>query len=714
MTVCTYDRCRSRRSASILKQAGWRTGWSCCQALWVVSLCWASGPQAQAQEPAHEAPPRIERVLPPEGLEIPAEQRAGWEAKLQAARQRLRTVEAGLAADVEVLLKAVELAIEHREFYTPRDFAKADWALSLAEERLTSLERGQSPWRTERGLVVGGYRSSIDGSVQPLGLVIPEGLDLSRPVPLYVWLHGRGDRNTDLHFLQERATRAGQITPAGAIVLHPFGRHCVGYKHAGEIDVLEAVAAVAQRYPIDPNRIVLIGFSMGGAGAWHLGAHYADRWVAVAPGAGFAETARYQRLTPDRYPPWYEQTLWGQYDVPLYVRNLFNTTVIAYSGELDRQIQAARVMEEAFANQGRQLVHLIGPGVEHRYEPMTLQELLRRLDQAVAQGRNPDPDVVYLQTRTLRYGRQFWVQALGLKEHWKDSRIDAVRKGDTIQVQTQNVTALALALAERPWTLRLDGQMLSVSPQPPPASAPGGAEASPGVAAASTAAGRDLPQRRWRYFVRKLGQWELVPDDPTAKGLLKAPGLQGPIDDALMGRVLVVAPSGRSPNPRFQAWVDAELAHFRQRWRALMRGELPLKLDRDVTEEDLQPGTHLVLWGDPHSNQLLARLSSQLPVRYDAQRWSLGGVSYDGDRFAPVLVYPRRDAAGRRLGYLVLNSGLTFREGHDRTNSLQNPKLPDWAIVDLSQPPDALAPGRIHDADFFDEHWRLKRPPQKP
>jgi hypothetical protein len=119
---------------------------------------------------------------------------------------------------------------------------------------------------------------------------------------------------------------------------------------------------------------VLIGFSMGGAGAWHIGAHWASDFVAISPGAGFAETARYQKLTQDKYPPAYEQTLWGMYDAPNYVRNLFNSTVIAYSGEHDKQIQAARVMEEAFAAEGQKLTHLIGPGVEHKYEPKTLDK----------------------------------------------------------------------------------------------------------------------------------------------------------------------------------------------------------------------------------------------------------------------------------------------------------------------------------------------------
>ena len=70
--------------------------------------------------------------------------------------------------------------------------------------------------------------------------------------------------------------------------------------------------------------------------------------VAMSPGAGFAETAQYNKLSTADFPAWYEQTLWGVYDVPLYTRNLFNLPVVAYSGELDRQIQAARVMEAAF------------------------------------------------------------------------------------------------------------------------------------------------------------------------------------------------------------------------------------------------------------------------------------------------------------------------------------------------------------------------------
>ena len=64
------------------------------------------------------------------------------------------------------------------------------------------------------------------------------------------------------------------------IVLEVFGRINNAYRWAGETDVFEALDSVRKRYNIDPDRIVLRGFSMGGAGAWHIGLQYPDEWAA--------------------------------------------------------------------------------------------------------------------------------------------------------------------------------------------------------------------------------------------------------------------------------------------------------------------------------------------------------------------------------------------------------------------------------------------------
>ncbi|MCX8240274.1 MAG: hypothetical protein OSB05_15780, partial [Akkermansiaceae bacterium] len=82
--------------------------------------------------------------------------------------------------------------------------------------------------------------------------------------------------------------------------------------------------------------------------------------------------------------------------------------------------------------------------------------------------------------------------------------------------------------------------------------------------------------------------------------------------------------------------------------------------------------------------------------------------SFSADHHLPVLIYPNPLSTTK---YVVINSGPTFREAHDRTNSLQNPKLPDWAILDLNQAPNGESAGKVVAADFFDEHWQLKQVP---
>jgi hypothetical protein len=71
------------------------------------------------------------------------------------------------------------------------------------------------------------------------------------------------------------------------------------------------------------------------------------------------------------------------------------------------------------------------------------------------------------------------------------------------------------------------------------------------------------------------------------------------------------------------------------------------------------------------------------------------------------MIYPNPLNPGK---YLVLNSSFTFRDYAYLNNARQVPMLPDWAVVDLTTPPDAVWPGKIVAADFFDEKWQLKPP----
>ena len=654
----------------------------------LVSLLLLAMP-AVAAEPLGIIPP-VERRIPPAGIEVPGAELATLQSRLGELQQQLaRHQDHDLQVDVAVYTKAVSWALRFGEFYNARDTAKANRLLDEAGHRLEQLSAAQPDWTTATGLVVRGYRSSIDGSAQPYGLEIPENLSAGKKVPLYVWLHGRGDKTTDMHFIDQRQARKGRIAPAGAIILHPFGRHCMGFKSAGEIDVLESIEDVKKRYAIDENRIVLMGFSMGGAGTWHIGAHYVDRWVAISPGAGFAETARYNKLSPETYPASYVQQLWTLYDVPNYVRNLFNAPVVVYSGELDKQIQAARVMEEAYQQEGRVLPHVIGPGMGHQYHPDSLKQIMKQMDDAVKKGLDQVPAEVHLQTRTLRYNKVHWVKATGLEEHWQDSRIDARMIGrDKIEITTRNISSMELSpFADMPAvSVFVDGEQVAYW----------GSDKLKDPGTAILHKGTD-------------GTFRWLGRAPTA-GLAKRPGQQGPIDDAFLSSFLVVTPSGKSSNPVVERWVQFELAHFLHRWESLYRGSPRVRQDTDITQDDLAKH-NLILWGTPESNRLILQLtgtnrkpgSQSFPLEWSAKTVTLGTQEFSSDEHVPILVYPNPLNPDR---YVVINSGPTHREGHDRTNSLQNPKLPDWAIINLAEPPTNLVPGKIVATGLFDESWQ--------
>ncbi|MEM7395298.1 MAG: hypothetical protein AAF492_23445, partial [Verrucomicrobiota bacterium] len=94
-----------------------------------------------------------------------------------------------------------------------------------------------------------------------------------------------------------------------------------------------------------------------------------------------------------------------------------------------------------------------------------------------------------------------------------------------------------------------------------------------------------------------------------------------------------------------------------------------------------------------------------LPFAWRKKELLAHGKTWSSANHVPVMIYPSPFAPGK---YIVLNSGPTFREAHDRTNSLQNPKLPDWAILNIDDPPDAEQAGAVVAADFFDEFWQFK------
>src|SRR5690349_2623067 len=115
--------------------------------LFVVLLSTSAKPQEIAQTKPPILP--IKRVLPPEGIAIPADVEKRLRADLDAAYKAYAPLQQHeLAPDIEVFLKAVRYALDLHEFYTDKDFAKADALLKEANNRITQLTAGKHPWTT--------------------------------------------------------------------------------------------------------------------------------------------------------------------------------------------------------------------------------------------------------------------------------------------------------------------------------------------------------------------------------------------------------------------------------------------------------------------------------------------------------------------------------------------------------------------------------------
>ena len=629
------------------------------------------------------------KPLPPPGVEIPADIRAIVEAKLKELNQHIEPIaKHPLLPDVLIFREAARYALTYNEFYKVDEGAKAIRLLEEGLLRARQLAGGQAPWTTATGLVVRGYVSKIDGSVQPYGLVIPAGWRATDATPwrLDAWLAGRSEVRSELNFLTERMTKPGEFTPPDAIMIHLYGRYCNATKFAGEIDVLEGIEHVKQHYRIDRDRIFVRGFSMGGGSTWHLAAHYADMWAGAAPGAGFAETKEYQNLAQKNdVRPWYEQKLWHWYDATEYAANFYNLPLVAYSGEKDRQIQAAQIMERYLAKEGMALAHVIGPNTEHKYHPDSKPEIAARLEAIAKTGRVAYPSSLRFTTYTLRYNRMRWIVLDGLEQHWEKARVNAqiLDNGD-IQIETANVSAFSIDFGAGGWphvldrapTIRIDGQRAATL-QP-------------------------LTDRSLRgSFVKKGNSWQV---GGAAEGLLKRPGLQGPIDDAFLSSFVMVLPSGAAMHEAAGRWVQSESTRAIRTWRGLFRGEARVKKDSEITEADIAD-SNLILWGDPASNSLIAKVLAKLPIEWNQNRLAIADQACEAKACMPVMVYPNPLNPKR---YIVLNSGPTFREDSNATNSQQTPRLPDVALVGLDEPPGPVRPGKILWANFFDEAWKVK------
>lgn len=623
--------------------------------------------------------------------------------ELEAIVQKLKAKRGNedLVADVEVYVKAGRMLLEFPEdFFTQDGINHTLTVLDTGLEKARQLQDGKSPW-TATVKRIHGYHSALDSSVQPYGLTVPTSYDGTKPVRLYVWMHGRAARLTESEFLYSFPNQGPSKPPvadAGQIQLDLYGRwNGGGWHYAGEVDVFEALAAVQKRYKIDPSRILLRGFSMGGEGAWHIALHHPDRWAAAEIGAGtWSRRPQMPGLAPYQYATlriWENFTEWAL--------NAFNLPLAGHDGDNDTQVSSLpppppgtpsrgqlesslkvrdQLAKEGFplegdpndlAAKGTPAIFLISKQTGHGTSPEVRQRLDAFLKEYGDRGQI-SPDHIRFLTYTTRYNKDYWVTLDELEKHYERAEVDAVRSdaGKQYQIATKNLTRLVLRETGHAAMIKIDGQELHV-------------KSAPRIALEKSAAG-------WR-----------VTRGARPAGLHKIHALQGPIDDAFLDPFLLVRPTGVPWNEAVNRQALRTLARFDRLYAKFFRAHPRVVDDKDVTTADFAK-YNVVLFGDPGSNRWIAKMNGKLPVTWTKETVSLGGQKFPAAESFPALVYPNPLSPSH---YVVLNTGLTM-EDREYRGDYGMPRLGDFAVLKVKEGADV---GDVAYAGLFDEAWQLPK-----
>jgi predicted peptidase len=192
------------------------------------------------------------------------------------------------------------------------------------------------------------YYFAEAGREIPYRLYVPESYDADTGAPFVVALHGYGgDPDTFFTAVPELPALLEQY---GFIFVAPMGglsgdgwygaplsipgseprssgrptppqvrtpEEETQYRALSEADVMNVIDVIRGEYAIDPDRMYLMGHSMGGFGTWWIGQKYADLWAAIAPMSGvlpdvdyhlrrLSDVAVHVSIGSDENPAWVE------------------------------------------------------------------------------------------------------------------------------------------------------------------------------------------------------------------------------------------------------------------------------------------------------------------------------------------------------------------------------------------------------------------------
>lgn len=536
--------------------------------------------------------------------------------------------------------------------------------VSEARRFTKAVSAGRDPFGKRRGYQRMAFFSELDDTAQPYELFVPYGYrhEGERRWPLVITLHGfkgnAGDyfRNTFglprdhdggetllAHGRHGEPPRQGRM-----FVIAPTGRGQAMYRHAGETDILEALADVQRRFRIDANRIYVTGGSMGGTGAAYIPYRHPDLFAASAALAGYHDQ-RVRRDTSHEDLSAVERFLQAERSDVDWAENGLHLHTLLVRGTKDQPVEWTRSLV-------RRLKTLDYPH-EHRepeagHNVWTVTYAGGAIFRYFARFRRPEaPREVRFRTARERTSKAWWVRIdqRAAPDVFADvhARIQADGR---ILVTTEGARALTLSpneelVAEGELQVEIDGDTITGA--------------------------------RPLSLHRTAEGWEPSPSEYPPLGH-KRPGASGPIRDVFHDPLIFVVGT-QDPGHIVINRRVAEYWANPHGWIA----DYPIVEDTHVTDEMIRDHT-LVLIGPPSSNLLTRRWNDGFPIRFEDGGIRVGETLHQGAQVGTVFVAPHPEARNRSL---LIIAGF---EPLGTWRSLCLPDiLPDYVVFD-----EEIAPAR--------------------
>jgi hypothetical protein len=567
-----------------------------------------------------------------------------------------------------------------------------DGDLGYLETRAAEAERvvpgvleGKDPYVGRSGVLHKAYRSRLDGSLQPYLVNVPRKPPKGKVgYPVIFAIHGlNGEPGQALRTVVGLAPDREKMNAPyemrhlpplptyNALIVAPDGYGNSGQRLPGEDDVLRVLEEIEAVYPVDPSRVTITGYSLGGTVSFVVPLHYPSLFAASGPLCGYPNFSEWPIIRDAPKLPW-EEVLVARKSIVHYAENGMYLPLFMIHGGQDGP-HRSRMMADRYHELGYRRTLDVQDDLDHDvwdygYDKGKMVGWLR------ARVRPEHPKRLRFVTGEARYDQNRWVKVLGIADDEKFASVDAEWDDESkrMVVTTKNVAALALDSKEAGVA---DGAALVVDGK------------SLGTVGGEVA-----------YVEYTVGAPARVEKEPSRVGKKRA-GVAGPIDDVQRHAAIVVYGTQRADETEANRLVADHLA-------TILHSTLhfPVKSDAVVTEDELA-NKSVILVGRPATNKITALFASSFPITFEANAVTVRKKRHEGADVGVAVIQPNPKNADE---YLVLYAGVN-RAGTLEARHL--PQLvPDFIVYDkrITALREALTLGKVkvRDGGFFDASWK--------